>query len=69
MNRELLQNIRVIDPISKIDRTADILITENQIQAIEENITEIPADTEVRDCRGLILGPGLADIYSHSGEP
>ncbi|MCC3496345.1 MAG: dihydroorotase [Microcoleus sp. PH2017_15_JOR_U_A] len=69
MNRELLQNIRVIDPVSKIDRTADILITENQIQAIEENITEIPADTEVRDCRGLILGPGLADIYSHSGEP
>ncbi|MCC3411910.1 MULTISPECIES: dihydroorotase [unclassified Microcoleus] len=69
MNRELLQNIRVIDPISKIDRTADILITENQIAAIQENITEIPADTEVRDCRGLILGPGLADIYSHSGEP
>jgi dihydroorotase len=69
MTRELLQNIRVIDPVSKIDRTADILITENQIQAIEENITEIPADTEVRDCRGLILGPGLADIYSHSGEP
>ncbi|MCC3491455.1 MAG: dihydroorotase [Microcoleus sp. PH2017_25_DOB_D_A] len=69
MNRELLQNIRVIDPISKIDRTTDILITGNQIAAIQENITEIPADTEVRDCRGLILGPGLADIYSHSGEP
>ena len=69
MNRELLQNIRVIDPVSKIDRTTDILITENQIAAIQENITEIPADTEVRDCRGLILGPGLADIYSHSGEP
>jgi dihydroorotase len=69
MTRELLQNIRVIDPVSKIDRTTDILITGNQIAAIQENITEIPADTEVRDCRGLILGPGLADIYSHSGEP
>ncbi len=69
MNRELLQNVRILDPVSKIDRTADILITENQIAAIEENITEIPADTEVRDCQGLILGPGLTDIYSHSGEP
>jgi dihydroorotase len=69
MNRELLQNVRILDPVSKIDRTTDILITENQIQAIQENITEIPADTEVRDCRNLILGPGLADIYSHSGEP
>lgn len=69
MSRELLQKIRVIDPVSKIDRTTDILIAGNQIAAIQENITEIPADTEVRDCRGLILGPGLADIYSHSGEP
>ncbi|MCW6049813.1 dihydroorotase [Lyngbya sp. CCAP 1446/10] len=69
MTRELLQNVRVLDPVSKIDRTTDILITDNQITAIQENITEIPADTEVRDCQGLILGPGLADIYSHSGEP
>jgi len=69
MSRELLQKVRMLDPVSKIDRTTDILITDNQITAIQENITEIPADTEVRDCRGLILGPGLADIYSHSGEP
>ena len=69
MSRELLQNVRVLDPISEIDRIADILITEGQIAAIAEKITEFPADTEVRDCQGLILGPGLTDIYSHSGEP
>ena len=69
MNRELLQNVRVLDPVSEIDRIADILITEGQIAAIAEKITEFPADTEVRDCQGLILGPGLTDIYSHSGEP
>ncbi|MEG3976628.1 dihydroorotase, partial [Microcoleus sp. herbarium8] len=69
MNRELLQNVRVLDPVSNLDRIADILIKENQIQAIEEKITEIPTDTEVRDSQGLILGPGLVDIYSHSGEP
>lgn len=69
MSRELLQNVRVLDPVSKLDRTADILIKENQIETIEEKITEIPTDTEVRDSQGLILGPGLVDIYSHSGEP
>ena len=59
----------MLDPVSEIDRIADILITEGQIAAIAEKITEFPADTEVRDCQGLILGPGLTDIYSHSGEP
>ncbi|MEG4916707.1 dihydroorotase [Microcoleus sp. B7-D4] len=69
MSRELLQNVRVLDPVSGSDRIADILITEGQIEAIAEKIAEFPADTQVRDCQGLILGPGLTDIYSHSGEP
>ncbi|MEG4624504.1 dihydroorotase [Microcoleus sp. w1-18aA5] len=69
MSRELLQNVRVLDPVSGSDRIADTLITEGQIEAIAEKIAEFPADTQVRDCQGLILGPGLTDIYSHSGEP
>jgi dihydroorotase len=69
MSSELLQNVRVLDPISKTDRTADLLIAEGKIKAIQEQISEFPDDTKVRDCRGLILGPGLTDIYSHSGEP
>ncbi|NJK68206.1 MAG: dihydroorotase [Microcoleus sp. CSU_2_2] len=69
MSSELLQNVRVLDPISKTDRTADVLIAEGKIEAIQNQISEFPADTKVRDCRGLILGPGLTDIYSHSGEP
>ncbi|MGL5060540.1 MAG: dihydroorotase [Microcoleus sp.] len=69
MNCELLQNVRVLDPVSKSDRIADILISEGKIAAIESKIAEIPAAAQVRDCRGLILGPGLVDIYSHSGEP
>jgi dihydroorotase len=69
MSSELLQNVRVLDPVSKNDRIADILIAEGKIQAIESKIAEIPAGAQVRDCRGLILGPGLVDLYSHSGEP
>lgn len=69
MNSELLQQVRVLDPVSGTDQLADVLITEGFIKAVESNISEIPADTQVRDCQGLILGPGLVDLYSHSGEP
>ncbi len=69
MTSELLQNVRVLDPVSGGDRIADVLIAEGEIKAVESNIAEFPADTEVRDCGGLILGPGLTDMYSHSGEP
>jgi dihydroorotase len=69
MTKELLQQVRVLDPVSGTDRLADVLITDGFIKAVETTISEIPADTLVRDCQGLILAPGLVDLYSHSGEP
>src|ERR671932_1236542 len=69
MTKELLQQVRVLDPVSGPDRLADVLITDGFIKAVETTISEIPADTLVRDCQGLILAPGLVDLYSHSGEP
>ncbi|HEY9633485.1 MAG TPA: dihydroorotase [Coleofasciculaceae cyanobacterium] len=69
MNSELLQQVRVLDPVSGTDQLADVLITDGVIKAVEPQISDIPADTSVQDCRGLILGPGLVDLYSHSGEP
>lgn len=69
MNSELLQQVRVLDPVSGTDQLSDVLIAEGVIKAVEPKIAEIPADTTVRNCRGLILAPGLVDLYSHSGEP
>jgi dihydroorotase len=69
MNSELLQQVRVLDPVSGTDRLADVLIADGSIEGVETKISDWPADTSVRDCRGLILGPGLVDLYSHSGEP
>ncbi len=66
---ELLEQVRVLDPIADTDRIADVAIAGGVVQAIAPGISEIPADTHRRDCRGLILGPGLIDLYSHSGEP
>jgi len=44
------------------------LIADGLIKA-EHQISEWSADIQLRDCRGLVLGPGLVDLYSHSGEP
>lgn len=68
-NSELFQQIRVIDPVSGTDRIADVLIGDGVIKAIEAEIPRLPANTSIIDGRGLILGPGLVDLYSHSGEP
>ncbi|BAY96176.1 dihydroorotase [Tolypothrix tenuis PCC 7101] len=69
MTTELLQQVRVIDPVSGTDQLADVLIADGYIQAIAAHITDVSSDTQIRDCRGLVLGPGLVDLYSHSGEP
>ncbi|MEH2310408.1 MAG: dihydroorotase [Nostoc sp.] len=66
---ELLQQVRIIDPVSEIDELFDVLIADGYIQAVASHITEINSDTQIRDCQGLVLGPGLVDLYSHSGEP
>lgn len=69
MPSELLQQVRVLDPVTDTDRIADVLITDGSIAAVADRLGDYPADTELRDCAGYILGPGLVDLYSHSGEP
>lgn len=69
MTSVLLQQVRVIDPVAKSDRIADVEICDGVIKAVQDNIQQWSNDTQVRDCRGLVLGSGLIDLYSHSGEP
>jgi len=66
---QLLQQVRVLDPVSETDQIADVLIEDDQIQQIAPQITNYPAHTQIKDARGLIFAPGLVDLYSHSGEP
>jgi dihydroorotase len=66
---ELLQQVRVIDPVSETDQIVDVLIADGKIQAVAAKISDISPDTQIKDCRGLVLGTGLVDLYSHSGEP
>ncbi len=69
MTSELLQQVRVIDPVFGTDQIADVLITDNTIASVASSIDDVPNDTQIRDCRRLVLGSGLVDLYSHSGEP
>ncbi|MEH1867112.1 MAG: dihydroorotase [Nostoc sp.] len=66
---ELLQKVRVIDPVSEIDELFDVLIADGYIKEVASHIADIHPNTQIRDCQGLVLGPGLVDLYSHSGEP
>lgn len=72
MDREsitLLQQVRIIDPSLEKDWLGDVLIIEGAIAAIESQLVDYPSNTEIIDGRNLILGTGLVDLYSHSGEP
>jgi dihydroorotase len=71
MNDEfvLVQKARILDPVSGKDEVGDILISDREIKAKEPNLKNFPDRTTIIDGRGLILAPGLVDLYSHSGEP
>jgi dihydroorotase len=67
---ELLRQVRIVDPSQRIDRVADVAIAEGKIKAIAEGqITDYPPQTSIIEGSGLILGTGLADLYSYSSEP
>jgi len=65
---DLLRQVRLLDPVRHGDRVTDVLIVDGWIRAIAPQISA-PAEAVVQDCTGLVLGPGLVDLYSHSGEP
>jgi dihydroorotase len=71
MTSELFQQIRILDPVTHCDRTTDVLVVDGTIAAVADTISEsdLPADTQIQQGVGLVLGTGLIDLYSHSGEP
>ena len=48
------------------EETSDVLIKDGKIAEIGQNLN---ADTEVIDCTGLLLTPGLVDVHVHLREP
>ncbi len=67
MPKLLIKNGRVIDPGSRRDGIADVLISGATVEAVGENIAADGA--EVYDATGCIVAPGFIDIHVHLREP
>ncbi|MCS7025339.1 MAG: dihydroorotase [Bryobacteraceae bacterium] len=67
MAQLLLKNGRVIDPASRLDSIADLLIEDGSIAAVHTGI-DAP-DAEVFDASGMVVAPGFIDMHVHLREP
>src|SRR3974390_1139095 len=67
----LLTNARIVDPSRDLDIPGDLLIAEGVIREAKRGIgaAGVPEGTEVVDCKGKIVAPGLIDIRAFIGEP
>ncbi len=59
---------RVIDPSEGIDRTADLLIEDGLIKAIDRNIPT-PEGGRTVNASGFVVSPGFIDLHTHLREP
>ena len=67
----LLTNARIIDPSRDMDISGDLLIADGVIREAKRGIgaAGVPEGTEVVDCKGKIVAPGLVDMRTYVGEP
>jgi dihydroorotase len=64
----LIQNGRVIDPASGLDKTADVAIAGGRIVAVGAAPTDFTPE-RVIDATGCIVAPGLVDLAARLREP
>ncbi len=67
----LLANARIVDPSRDFDIVGDLLIAEGAIREAKKGIgaAGVPEGTDVIDCRGKLVAPGLIDMRAFVGEP
>jgi dihydroorotase len=67
----LLANARIVDPARDLDSEGDVLIADGVIREAKRGIhaSGVPEGTEVIDCRGRVVAPGLVDMRAFVGEP
>ena len=67
----LLANARIIDPSRDFDGPGDVLIAEGLVRDLKRGIgaAGVPEGTDVINCAGKIVAPGLIDMRAFVGEP
>ena len=67
----LLTNARIIDPSRDLDMAGDLLIVDGVIRDTKRGIgaAGVPEGTEIVDCKGKVVAPGLIDMRAFVGEP
>ena len=67
----LLANARIVDPSRDLDIPGDVLIADGVIREARRGIgaAGVPDGTEVVDCHGRVVAPGLIDMRAFIGEP
>src|ERR1700680_2582041 len=67
----LLANARLIDPSCDFDGVGDVLIADGMIRDSKRGIgaAGVPEGTDIVNCAGKIIAPGLIDMRAFVGEP
>jgi len=67
----LLANGRILDPSRDLDIHGDLLLADGVIREAKRGIgaAGVPEGTEVIDCKGKVVVPGLIDMRAFVGEP
>jgi len=67
----LFANARIVDPSRDLDIVGDLLIADGMIREAKKGIgaAGVPEGTDVIDCRGKLIAPGLIDMRAFIGEP
>lgn len=63
-----IQNGRLIDPASRMDRAGDLYLAEGKIVSIDSRPEGFYADREI-DAAGMVVCPGLVDLSARLREP
>ena len=63
----LIKGARVVDPASKTDKTADVLIEGGVVSSIDASISK--DGPEVIEGTGLVVAPGFVDLHTNLREP
>ena len=67
----LLANARVVDPSRDFDGPGDVLIADGVVRETRRGIgaAGVPEGTDIINCNGKIVAPGLVDMRAFVGEP